>query len=198
MSEGTRLPLAEASEIAEDLVALLLPSCERLEVCGSIRRQAPTVGDIDIVAIPRGEPIEDMFGETSALADVLSHTLNELCGQQVIRQARRADGAVQGWGPRLKHAVYQGLKVQVQSVDPECLGMWMVVRTGPEQFSKWIVTARSAGGGRPPGIEVRDGFRLYRHGGLVTNPDEQSVFDTYGLAYIPATDREYFAQRMVK
>ena len=48
-----RIPLAEGVKLANEVVALLETSCERLEVAGSIRRQKETVGDVEIVCIPR-------------------------------------------------------------------------------------------------------------------------------------------------
>ncbi len=50
--EPTKMPLAQAKEIAAGIVAQLAPYCERIEVAGSIRRGKAEVHDIDIVAIP--------------------------------------------------------------------------------------------------------------------------------------------------
>src|SRR4029453_8522262 len=47
-----RRPIAEAMPIARELVAALrgLPSVERAQYCGSLRRLRETVADVDIVA----------------------------------------------------------------------------------------------------------------------------------------------------
>ena len=46
--------------IAESIVEQLRPNCKRVEIAGSIRRTNQTVGDIEIVAIPKIIP--DIFG----------------------------------------------------------------------------------------------------------------------------------------
>src|SRR5262245_1970482 len=51
-----RLPLAQAIILAEEVCDVLRPFCTRLEVVGSIRRQRPTIGDIEIVCRPRQVP----------------------------------------------------------------------------------------------------------------------------------------------
>lgn len=54
---------ADARAIAERLIERLSPSCERIEVAGSVRRQQPFVHDIELVAVPRFEETEpDLFG----------------------------------------------------------------------------------------------------------------------------------------
>jgi len=45
--------LEKARAIAEELKALLQPSCHRIEIAGSIRRQKPEVGDIELLCIPK-------------------------------------------------------------------------------------------------------------------------------------------------
>lgn len=202
---ATRLPLDQARAIADELVVLLEPYCERLEVCGSIRRQAKTCGDIDIVAVARWQAVTDMFGqEIGKGVDLLAARLDELCGERVIQQARRSDGAIQGWGKRLRHAVFGGLKVQVQAVDPEVLGMWMVIRTGPSGYSHAFVTPRGQKaalrdrdgtvveyrpGMLPPGFSIEDGekgqskFRVHKAHQFVPTPTEEDVYTALGWRY---------------
>ena len=50
-----RRPLEQAQNIAWELVKVLGPLCEELEVCGSIRRMKPTVGDIDLLVVPKAD-----------------------------------------------------------------------------------------------------------------------------------------------
>lgn len=49
--KGKRIPRAEALRIANALVAEIKPHVQRYEVTGSLRRQKPDVGDIDIVVL---------------------------------------------------------------------------------------------------------------------------------------------------
>jgi DNA polymerase/3'-5' exonuclease PolX len=205
-----RVPLARATELADELVDLLGSSCEQIHVCGSIRRQAPTVGDIDIVAVPKLAPVHDMFGTPTGNLNVLNYRLDDLCGEQVIRQGRRADGRLAGWGPRLRCAVYGGLRVQVQSVEADCLGMWLVIRTGPADYSHAFVTPSGTHcairdkhgvvtdyrpGLLPPGFSVErspelGGFRLHRAYLFVPTPTEASVYEALGREYLPPEKRK--------
>jgi DNA polymerase/3'-5' exonuclease PolX len=184
-----RLPLDEARAIADELVGLLSPACHRIAVAGSIRRSAPTIGDVDILAAPTMVPLLDMFDQPIGAVDALGNLLDELCGQQVIRQWRGEKNRP-CWGKDLKRFIFRDLDVQVQAVrDDSSWGFWMIVRTGPRRFSTWMVTPRSAGGALPPGFEVKEGFRLFRYGGLVECADEQSVFTALGLPWMPPEER---------
>lgn len=55
--------------IADELLRTLRPSCERIEIAGSIRRAKKEVKDIELIAIPKFIP--DLFGET-----LLDHSLD--------------------------------------------------------------------------------------------------------------------------
>ena len=46
------IPLKRAKDIAAKVVEALQPFCTRIEVAGSIRRERPEVGDIDLVIEP--------------------------------------------------------------------------------------------------------------------------------------------------
>ena len=47
------MELEKAKAIAEELKSLLEPACEKMVIAGSIRRQKPEVGDIELLCIPR-------------------------------------------------------------------------------------------------------------------------------------------------
>lgn len=60
--------LKEATDIAMQVWGKLKPFCEIAKIAGSIRREKPEVKDIEIVCLPKVEPLLDMFqdkiGET--------------------------------------------------------------------------------------------------------------------------------------
>jgi DNA polymerase/3'-5' exonuclease PolX len=43
----------EARQLAERVCHQLTPHCDRIKICGSIRRKKQEVSDIDIVALPK-------------------------------------------------------------------------------------------------------------------------------------------------
>ena len=49
------MELEKAKVIANIVVKALEPFCDKIEIVGSIRRQKPTVKDIDLVLIPRDQ-----------------------------------------------------------------------------------------------------------------------------------------------
>jgi DNA polymerase/3'-5' exonuclease PolX len=201
---ATRVLRSEAIEMAQELVTLLDPMCERIVAAGSIRRQLATVGDIDLVAIPRIEPMLDMFGEATGTGiDLLGATLDNLCGEQVIRQRRDARGRT-SWGKLHKRGVYRDLPVDITECDADTFGLHLLIRTGPAAYCHAFVTPRSQtavlrdrDGNRvgerpgmlPPGFEIRNGFRLYRYGGLVPTPAERDVYDVLGLPHVEPWNR---------
>lgn len=201
----TRLAYSTGAAIAESLVDLLAPSCERLQVCGSIRRRAETIGDIDLVAVPKLSPIVGLFeGPPSGHVNVLNHQLDELCGQQVIRQARRADGKIAGWGDKLRKFVYRGLPVQCRQATAETFGMVVLIATGPASYSHAFVTPRSQQaalrnhdgtviayrqGLLPAGFSVASGFVLHFAHQPISTPDEAAVFEALGWAYLDPWER---------
>lgn len=82
--------------------------------------------------------------------------------------------------------------------------MHVLIRTGPADYTHAFVTPRSQTallrdkdghvvgtrpGTLPPGFEIKDGFRLYRAGGLVPTPNERDVYDALDLPYVDAWRR---------
>ena len=54
------MKLADAQKMAREILEILLPLCERIEVAGSVRRKKAEVHDVDIVLIPK--PLVDIVG----------------------------------------------------------------------------------------------------------------------------------------
>lgn len=188
--QTTRIPLAEAERLAADVVELLRPACERIQVAGSIRRRKPDVKDIEIVAIPKMQPILDLLlhqvGETDAL-DLACHALVET---GVL--ACRADSPA--WGPKHKRMVYQCVNVDLFVVTPPA--QWPVIlaiRTGPGAFSKALVTRQRFGGLLPDRYKVSEGALRYRLSEMVVpNVDtEEELFRLLGLPWIEPSGRTW-------
>src|SRR5438045_3687642 len=106
----TRTPLAEARAIAEDFRDLIADSCDQVEIAGSIRRQKPDIGDIEIVAVPKTGRVLDMFGSpTPAIIDHLDVRLADLESDGTIAR----DAASPSWGMKHKRLVFQGMSVDL-------------------------------------------------------------------------------------
>lgn len=190
MSTATRVPLDEARGIAGELLALLMPACHRGVIAGSIRRGRPDIGDVDLLCEPIIRPLVDMFGDpTGHHVDDLHERCNGLAERGVIEKRLDVNGRA-AWGRQWKRAIYRGLSVDIQAIsDHDAWGFWLLVMTGPADFNKAIVTPRHQGGLLPPGLEVKDSFRLYRAGGRIPTPAEDAVFAALGLPYLEPRDR---------
>lgn len=56
------MELRNALPIAENIVKLLAPDCNLIDIAGSCRREKPEVKDIEIVCLPKKTVLKDMFG----------------------------------------------------------------------------------------------------------------------------------------
>ncbi|HID85701.1 MAG TPA: hypothetical protein EYP54_11505 [Anaerolineales bacterium] len=173
-----RIPLAQAHALAEDFITAIYPFCERAEVAGSVRRGQAELGDIEIVAQPLTRPVMGLFGpmgETDALLDFPWHTWGRLVKN----------------GPRYKQIFTpQGVALDVFIVRPPAqFGLVFLIRTGPADFSRWVVTPRRKGGGLPSHLRVRDGA-IWQGNEVIPTPTEADVFRVLGLDPIPPAERK--------
>lgn len=187
MSAGVRVSLADAATIAEEVVSVLSPACERIAIAGSIRRGKPDIGDIELVALSRyhDEP-SGLFFEVGARVWDLDRAVDEYAGTGAVERLLGKDKYT-----KLRH-VASGLQVDLFTVKPPAQwGVIFLIRTGPAEYSQRFVT-----GIRSRGFHVRDGA-LHR-GGLgcgayvcpvIDTPEERDVYAAVGLAPVPAEVR---------
>jgi len=196
---------ADALMIAQGLVERLRPACTRIEIAGSIRRGKADVKDIEIVAIPDLTPLpppRPMFGQPRPQwhKTALDKLVFELC--------------LEGWmrpnmaGPKYKKLkidlAHFGMKDEFVLLDlflvtpPAEWGVQMVIRTGPADFSHWLVTRQSYGGAMPSLYRVQDGAvwlgaREEKNPDPSTKlsmPEEMDFFEFLGLGWIEPGERE--------
>jgi len=166
-----RRPLAEASAIAANIAAELSPHCVpgACEIAGSIRRQRPTIGDIEIVCVPLPYTPEPLLRSGIALVLEQWETLK---GTLPCRYTRRLHPS--------------GMAVDVFMVDPRGFGPQLAIRTGSADWSHQVLAK----------TWVRAGFRsehgLLRDyaGRVVATPTEQELFRRIGLTWVDPADRE--------
>lgn len=181
----TRRPYAEALDLAHTLRQAVQPYTERLEIAGSIRRETDTVGDIEIVIIPRYESPLDLFGNPGEPVSLLRRALATLPGVQSVTKN----------GERYQQVLYQPdaarEPIQVDLFNATALnwGLILALRTGNGDFSKWLVTDRKHGGGKPKHLTVTDGEVRAPDGRAVPVPSELALFTLYGLKLIPVDQR---------
>ena len=165
------LPLAQAKEIAEQYRYALQPSCERVEIVGSVRREKEIVGDIEILCVPKPNGMLEM-------------TLVQLCMAGALIPQKD--------GPKLKTFLIpkvEGLVLELYITAKEQWGVMYVIRTGSAIFSKQVVTLKKYGGLLPSCYRVKEGRIWYKKQAMET-PQERDVFKLLGIEYIEPKDRK--------
>jgi DNA polymerase/3'-5' exonuclease PolX len=180
---------AEIWPVALSLVAALRPACERIEIAGSLRRQKATVHDVEIVAMPRLG--RDLFGEPVLDATELDVILARLVRQDVLSCGDKMGSRYKKfwvWAPdqpRIKLDLFAVLP-------PAQWGVILAIRTGPADFSQWIVTPRLAGGALPSHCRVLNGAvreGLIGEGKIIPMPEENDFLEFLGLGWIEPAKR---------
>lgn len=174
-------PLSQVKPIADKLLEKLSPYCERIEFAGSIRRKKQMVGDIEIIAIPKYDFQNDLFGNNTSKMMRLNSYLREI-GVRLIKN-----------GDRYKQFTFEtkrGYTYQVDLFlqDEETWGINYMIRTGSADFSRKMVTAISRGGYVPDDLRVA-GARLWRGDEPLETRTELSLFEAYGMKFIEPENR---------
>ena len=169
-----------ALEIACRLQDALSPYCERIQIAGSVRRLKADCGDIELVAKPKMLPLYDMFGEKSGERSLLNdRAIFERHGQ-VLKGGKRY----------VQVALFDGINLDLFVVmEPAQWGVIMAIRTGPADFSKWLVTPRSKGGALPNGWKVEDG-RVWDGQVTPSFPEENDFLAWVGVGDVKPAERQ--------
>ena len=190
-----RFPLAIARPIAAELCALLAPWCERLIVAGSLRRQKPTVGDVEILYIGKVEQRPDpdnMFG--SQRVNLADEAILRLESEGIIARRRNVAGSTM-YGPKNKLVRHRasGIPVDLFAATVENWFNYLVCRTGPAESNTRIASAAIEKGWKwnPYGVgftSIPDDYSTPPTVHAVTS--EEEVFTFVGLPYREPEDRE--------
>jgi DNA polymerase (family 10) len=152
--------------VADELVALLraVPGVQEIDVAGSLRRRAETVGDIDILVTSRApEAVMDAFVAAPPVAQVLSR------------------------GPTRSSVVLGiGLQADVRVVEPESYGAALQYFTGSKEHN---VALRERAVRR--GLKINE-YGVWRvdDNTRVAGRDEAGIYGAVGLPWIPPELRE--------
>lgn len=182
--------LNDAFEIASWVRGELEPACEQIVIAGSIRRRAPRPGDIEIVCIPK-RPGPPVFGQ-GLPREPLELKLAELTRtEQFIALDKNGDRFKNFM---VRHAV-GSMKLDLFICRPPASWGWLLLlRTGPADFTHWLVTDVTDGGACPVNMMFEDGQLWRTSPGTqewepVYTPDEASVFAALGVTFRPPHQR---------
>jgi DNA polymerase/3'-5' exonuclease PolX len=186
MSQTTtkRMDLARAQQLAEAVRGDLAPHCERIEVAGSVRRRAATIGDLEFVCIPKYRM--DLLG--NPLGSELDSRLDRLVLEDRFHRHKN--------GERQKQFTIRsaGCKLELYICDEATWAVVMTIRTGSAEFSHRFVTQKKKGGLLPDNMKIGDGTdrgtnRLYIDGTVISTPTEEDLFRLAQMKWIHPWER---------
>ena len=159
-----RTPIADALPLAEGLAAELasIPGVEEVTWCGSLRRFAETIGDIDLVV------------STSAPDEVMKAVVGHPLAKEVVGSGATKTSI-------LTHA---GMQVDVRVVTADQFGAALVYFTGSKSHN---VALRQRAIDR--GFLLNE-YGLFEGERLIASQTEESVYRALDLPLIPPTVRE--------
>lgn len=178
------MKLETARDIAEGLVKALRPACLRVEIAGSVRRGKPEVKDIELVVVPN--KWQPAFGEN---IPPLDRKLNEMVNAGMFQRGDKD-------GSRLKTFVVPTVEGNIKLdlfivLPPAQWGVIYTLRTGPSDFSHWLVTWRAAGGACPNTLHVQEGcVRELQSEKLIATPEERDFFTALDLGWVEPGERK--------
>src|SRR6185369_17955116 len=111
----TLMRLDDARQTIGELVELLRPACECIEIAGSVRRGKPEVHDAEVVIIPT--------------PDLLPLTDN-LIEYGTAQYALYGEKRTKRWGQNYRGLLFKGIKCELFMANEENWGYQLVLRTG--------------------------------------------------------------------
>ena len=171
---------------------------------GGIRRGKADCHDIEIVAMPVQKAPPPVFGQKEIFKTYFDKAIADMLDEGILLRKVKAGDRMKQYNVNLK---YFGLPVSVDPFNVEfylCLppsqwGVLYTIRTGPSEFSHWMVTERRKGGALPDGFICKDnviGKRIEVVGGEdwregdIPMPTEEDFFQFCGLDWIEPSRRE--------
>lgn len=169
----TKMSLAEAGKLSRDLITKLSPYCLRIEEAGSLRRKVSVVGDIELIAEPF--PTYDLFGEPT----YQPHALDELDWTPYGQ-------LIKGGSKYKQILLFEKITLDLFIVTPPAQwGVIFMLRTGSENFSRMMVTAKNNKyPGWMPSCYRVEGGAIWSRNHMIETPEEKDVFDLFGMKYI--------------
>lgn len=174
--EQNIMKLENAKIIAEEIIKRLAPFCYRIEVAGSIRRECPTVGDIEIVCIPEMVEYQDTFFD----AKMEKHP----GFVKAVDSWEKVKGDAKE-GKYMQRLLPENIKLDIFTASEYNWGLIFAIRTGSAQFSHKVL----AMGWKKKGYTSISGI-LTSNSGDIPVYEEKDLFKIIGIPWIPPKARE--------
>ncbi len=217
MSEGPRILLSEAVQVLDQIRGLW--RCPGLEVVGSVRRELPHVGDIEVIAeIPAMAIRKNPRPQDDPLFVAINTTMHnpwianaggglfeprmEVCPSE---QRPCIGKAVRGLRPDFRACSLEvdpwgkTIPLQVYRYTPINRGWITLMRTGPSEFGQWFLGQWKKRWMIQPDHQASvDGYLVDRTGKVIDTPTETEAFRLCGLEWIPPQNRQRVAEAAMR
>lgn len=188
-----KIPARQADILARKIRDELAVGCEEIEVAGSLRRRAPFVGDLELVARPRwrpalfgdGKDFDELHEAVSRLVALGSLSWREVSTGKVIRPPKTAENAGRKYYPLI--ATRSGVPLDLFVVRPPATwGVIFAIRTGDRDFSRCLVQrAAKLGHGVTEGaLRAERGM-----GAAFDTSTERAFFEAIRAPWVPPEER---------
>lgn len=180
-----RFPLVVAEFAANALLHALEPHCQRIEIAGSIRRKNESIGDIELVCIPR-----------TVSAPGTLFTPDGTVRDPAFASAVKSLGTLTKGNPETGKyfSITVGkierdfIKVDIFVATPKNWGLIFAIRTGPADYSHKVLAA----GWVKNGYYSREGTVYNRSTNeAIPVPEEADLFKLAGVQLVTPQYRTY-------
>lgn len=191
MTAKKKHPLERAHSVARGIVAALAPHCERIQIAGSIRRERPEVGDIEILYQPKMIEKHELFGKLRVTDPEVEKTILRMERDGILARRTRQDGRnTFGLCNKLMVHVASGIPVDLFTATPENWFSLLVCRTGSKEINISIAAAAKARGWRWQPYAGGFSRRLHPHNQILPIDSEEAAFLLVGMPYLPPHRRD--------
>jgi DNA polymerase/3'-5' exonuclease PolX len=156
-----KIVYSKIKPIADRVIELLRPVCERIEIAGSIRRECPECGDIEIVAIPK--PYNTGLFESGIATHV--NRWRKIKGELPCKYTQRI--------------LPEKITLDLFFAEKNNWGLIYAIRTGSADYSYNVL----ATGWVKNGYKSENGY-LTRGGRIYFTPEEKDLFEKAGVKWI--------------
>lgn len=168
--------LIYAQRCAEKLINWLMPFCEKIQVAGSIRRERQTVGDVDLVVIPKLRTEKDLLGT------ITGH--QNLVADEVRRRAAEERWTILKDGPAYLVWMARTVQVDIWFATRATWGTVLMCRTGSKEHNIWLASRAGEMGGH---WNPHHGLTI---GQTTASETEESIYQLAGVPFIEPGRRE--------
>lgn len=191
--------IQDAKRIAEHLIDVMRPFCERIEIAGSIRRGKQDVKDIKIVAVPRWTewPQRNHLHDWAVMIGADGERLSDAFPRP-IRWAKPntkkgaplvLDWPVKEAGKYWRAQIDERIMLDLFLATPGNWGLIFLIRTGSAEFSQGVMTYAK----QRTRYHVKDGALRDGSEKALPTGEEREVFRLLGLDWREPHERTGFA-----